>query len=283
MKRDVSGHSHVDCMFGLTNKIAILYGSNHFFLNFDGKPHHPVSLQSPNVFGLFGQPYRLSLLRDLRSICITIGPTIHDSLYWGNRRHRGRLSLFVRILKEHAEDENQKSLLKVLNVYMASPRLPDSPVAPAPVPLAPPQLFVAFFAHPPHQSIKPAPPAPNFTSEGRQHLAEVAEMAQFALEALAPLRGIEVVEITGVDAWFAQCLHLCIQGKGGDVRKIQYPDVLVKRRKAGTRTLQDHIQSTKKWYMHELDWEEFAERNGIKVPVDIDYFLGGKVRRGNGG
>jgi hypothetical protein len=240
----------------LTIFTAVLYGKNHFVINIDGTPHYPVSLQSPEVFGPLGLPDRLSLLRDLRKISITLDPKVHDTQYWVNRRHRGRLGLFVKILKESAEDENQKSLLKVLKVHLERPCRPtqdDLPVFAHSAPLVP-------------QSV------PLLTPEERWLLNEEAEKNQFALEALAPLRGIKEVHITGVDKWFAQCLQLCIQGKGGDVKDIKYPYRKLKRRKEGTRKTKEYVRNTKKWYMPGLDWKEFAERNGIKLPADIERF-----------
>jgi hypothetical protein len=233
---------------------AVLYGLDQFVLNFDGKPHHPISLQSPDVFGPLGLPDRLSLLRDLRNISITLDPKVYDTQYWVSRRHRGRLCLFVKILKESAEDESQKSLLKVLKVHLTPPCRPSQDDAPV-------------FAH-----MAPLVPmsVPPLTPEEHWLLKRKAEKNQFALEALAPLRGIEEVHITGVDGWFAQCLQLCVQGKGGDVKDIQYPYVVVKRRKVGTRKTKEQARSTKKWYMPGLDWKEFAERNGIQVPADVD-------------
>jgi hypothetical protein len=116
------------------------------------------------------------------------------------------------------------------------------------------------------QSVPPLAP------EERWLLKAEAEENQSALEALAPLRGIKEFHITGVDKWFAQCMQLCIQGKGGDVKDNQYPYVQLKRRKVGTRKTKEYVRNTKKWYMPGLDWKEFAERNGIKLPADVERF-----------
>ena len=37
--------------------------------------------------------------------------------HWTAKRHRARLDYFIRILKEHADDENQRSLLERLTVH----------------------------------------------------------------------------------------------------------------------------------------------------------------------
>jgi hypothetical protein len=69
----------------LTIVTGVLYGLNYFVLTIDGTPHYPVSLQSPDVFGPLGLPDRLSSLRDLRRISITLDPKVHDTQYWVNR------------------------------------------------------------------------------------------------------------------------------------------------------------------------------------------------------
>ena len=71
-------------------------------------------MRSPYIFGAFGHPHRLALLRNLRRICIHVAPDI-DS-HWAVKRQRARLEYLVEILKEHADENNQKSLLQDLSV-----------------------------------------------------------------------------------------------------------------------------------------------------------------------
>ena len=95
----------------------------------------------------------------------------------------------------------------------------------------------------------------------------------FGLESLATLRGIRDVKVTGVSQWFAECLQLCIQGKGGKVQEIDWPVVEITRRK-GVKSYRRKkvLVSTRKWHQPTLDWREFAERNHVEVPADVDKF-----------
>jgi hypothetical protein len=96
----------------------------------------------------------------------------------------------------------------------------------------------------------------------------------FATEELIALRGIENVEITGVPAWYAECLRCCIQGRGGDVKKHKYPRV----RKRVDMLMQS--VSAKKCYNPIFDWGEFAERNGIELPDHFsEYYAKGVWER----
>jgi hypothetical protein len=161
---------------------------------------------------------------------------LDDTSRWAVPRQRARLEYFVQILKQHADDENRKSLLEELVVEV---RLPDAPDADAP------DVDV--------------------------------ESYMFALESLTALRSIKKVTITGVPDWYAQCLTLCIQGKGGDVPQTDWPLVVVKRTLEPTKSRfrkmkKDAWVSTRKWYQPMLNWTEFAERNGVVVPADVDKF-----------
>jgi hypothetical protein len=96
----------------------------------------------------------------------------------------------------------------------------------------------------------------------------------YSLEALTQLRGIERVEVTGsrLPTWFSQCLQLAIQGKGGDVLPIDYPEVEVKqampkRVMGAKRRFKKVMRTTKLWHEPSLNWEEFAARNGIQIPT----------------
>lgn len=155
--------------------------------------------------------------------------------FWGAKRHRGRLEHFINILKEHSDDEDKKSLLKHLRVKY--------------------QRGYEWYE-------------PSILRMSRK----------YALESLAALNGIEEVEIEGNELpdWYKKCLQLCINGKGGDVLPVDYPDIQIKKRKNGfTRRYVEVWQSTKAWYMPALNWEEYAERNGVEIPPDVVIDLSG--------
>jgi hypothetical protein len=95
----------------------------------------------------------------------------------------------------------------------------------------------------------------------------------FCLESLVSLRGIEHVQITGLPDWYATCLQLAIQGQGGEVKEVDWPLIIVKRRKkSGTRRYTKYSVTSRKWYQPTLNWKEFAERNNVLVPEDIDKY-----------
>lgn len=94
----------------------------------------------------------------------------------------------------------------------------------------------------------------------------------FALESLAALRGIGEVQIKGPPDWFKQCLETCVRGEGGDVQEVEWPLVEVKRRKDCVSKPKKSSVTTRKWYNPMLNWKEFAERNGIAAPENIDRF-----------
>ncbi|KAF2714244.1 hypothetical protein K504DRAFT_371526 [Pleomassaria siparia CBS 279.74] len=216
----------------------IFYSGNNFCLTLDGHAHYPVSLQSPDMLGALGHPCRLSLLRDLRNVHITIDPMMVKRQYWVHRRYRGRLSLLVQILKQYADQVNRRSMLKSLKVHFVAP---------------------------------PANPR-GYGDDYYDFLVEEVSKNLFMLEELAPLRGVEEVVITGVPDWFALCLQLCIQGKGGHVNTAEYPKKEVRER-IGRKTSKKFVTrwvSTKEWHMPNLDWREYAVRNGIQLPADAD-------------
>jgi hypothetical protein len=93
----------------------------------------------------------------------------------------------------------------------------------------------------------------------------------FGLESLAYLRGIKDVEITGLPEWYTKCLQLSIQGRGGGVEKIDWPLVEFRRRAKGNSTQwKKYLVSARKWHQPTLNWKEFAERNEITTPADIE-------------
>lgn len=95
----------------------------------------------------------------------------------------------------------------------------------------------------------------------------------FGLESLASLRGIKDVTVTGLPEWYATCLQRCIQGKGGEVQEVHWPLVEVRhRRNVWSTQWKKAWVTTRKWYQPTLNWKEFAERNDIPTPDDMDKF-----------
>ena len=222
---------------------AVLYGLNTYNFTVHGQTMWPKSLRSPLVFGPLGHPDRLPLLRNLRRIHIEVVPDINS--HWAVKRQRSRLEYLVEILKEYADDSDQKSLLEDLKVDF--------------------QLT----------SQKPAQSACGKTVRGTINscVPKDTEKFMFGLESLAYLRGIKDVEITGLPEWYTKCLQLSIQGRGGGVEKIDWPLVGSRRRGKGNSTQwKKYLVSTRKWHQPTLNWKEFAERNKITTPVDIEDF-----------
>ncbi|KAH7064075.1 hypothetical protein BKA63DRAFT_572509 [Paraphoma chrysanthemicola] len=250
-------HSHrhwsrVETQLFLVNKEisnearAVLYGSNTYNFTINGVAHHPISMSSPLIFGPFSNDngIRLPLLRNLRSIHIEV--LLDDNSHWSVKRQRARLDYFVAVLKEHSDDDNRKSLLQELRVDVRIPTMDG-------LAYRQPGFRISL------QHLVQAPKTP--------------DKFMFGLESLATLRGIKDVKITGVAEWYAQCLQVCIQGKGGDVLETDWPLVEVKRSKLRwSKRSKKMWVSTRKWYQPTLNWKEFAERNGIEVPDDVDKF-----------
>ncbi|KAH7072455.1 hypothetical protein FB567DRAFT_203593 [Paraphoma chrysanthemicola] len=250
-------HSHqhwsrVETQLFLVNKEisnearAVLYGTNTYNFTVSGVAHHPISMSSPLIFGPFSNDngIRLGLLRNLRSIHIEV--LLNGNSHWTVKRQRARLDYFVAVLKEHSDDDNRKSLLQELRVNVRIPTVEG----------------LSYF-----------PPGFRISLQHAAHALKTPDKFMFGLESLATLRGIKDVKITGVAEWYAQCLQLCIQGKGGDVLETDWPLVEVKRTKNHwSKQSKKTWVSTRKWYQPTLNWKEFAERNGIEVPDNIDRF-----------
>lgn len=208
-----------------------------------GRQLWPYSLRNPHIFGAFGYPHRLSLLRNLRRIYIAVTPDVHS--HWAVKRQRARLEYLVEILKEHADDDNQKSLLQDLTVDFR----------PTSIGIGRNLRFAL-------------PPGGHALRDTRD-----AEKFMFGLESLVALRGIKDVRVTGLPEWYARCLQLCIQGKGGQVEETDWPLIQVKRRVSRlSRGRKMHWITLRKWHQPMLNWIEFAERNEIPVPGDISKF-----------
>ncbi|KAI8931196.1 hypothetical protein NX059_011546 [Plenodomus lindquistii] len=216
---------------------AILYGANIFRFSIDDAAHEPVSFQSPKIFGALGVKGRLHLLRNLRTIHIKI--TFEKACRWTVKRLRARLEYFVEVLKQYADDDNKRSLLTDLVIKVKLVPYPGS--------------FDVLLEPADMQSFK---------SPGH---------ALFSLESLAALRGIKNVKVTGVPDWYAECLQKCIQGKGGEPEELDWPLVETRNRNKNGKWQKQWV-TTRQWYHPTLDWQAFAERNGIKAPADVDYF-----------
>jgi hypothetical protein len=102
------------------------------------------------------------------------------------------------------------------------------------------------------------------------------EKYMFGLESLASLHSIKDVQFTGLSEWYAKCMQLSIEGKGGEVQETDWPLVQmtcyrsIKNSWSKKKTKQ--WKSTRKWYQPTLDWKEYAVRNNIPIPDDIDKF-----------
>jgi hypothetical protein len=203
-------------------------------------------MSSPLIFGPFGNGagIRLPLLRNLRSIHIEV--LLDGNSHWTVKRQRARLDYFVEVLKAHSDDENRKSLLRELKIDVRIPTM---------------------------SGLSHRPPAYRINLQDLVQAPKTPDKFMFGLESLAALRGIKDVSITGVAGWYSQCLQLCIQGKGGEVLETDWPLVQVKRSKIRwTKKTKRTWATTRKWYQPTLNWKEFAERNGIAIPDDIDRF-----------
>ena len=237
---------------------AMLYGSNTYSIAIDPYPRPASSLSTPTIFGQLGQPNRLHLLRELRSVSLIL---MHGtgtpywvnkrhgtgSSYWVNTRQRGRLKLFVDILKEHAGDTNHGTASLLTNLTL--------------------EFWRGFTDH-----------SGNFIqgdsfARGMPPTKAEAEAGQFCLEALLPLHGINKVTVGGmVSPWFAQCLTLSLQSNDEAMKpaEIEFPSIEVQR-KVGKRWRTSTV-STWQWHMPTVDWKGFARRNGIELPDDVDRF-----------
>lgn len=214
---------------------AVFYGSNTYKFIIGG-----IGPLSP-TFGPFECPDRLPLLRYIRKMHFIV------FVNWDTHRivkeQRARLECLVEVLKTHAGDEEQKSLLQELKIEVN-------------------MLGENQGGYCRHRARRRNPlPVP-----------ESVDKFMFGLESLAALRNIRKVEFIGLPDWYTQCLELCIQGKGGDVLETNWPLVQVKRQRDYTKRAKKVWVSARKWHNPTLNWKEFAERNNIAIPEDIDRF-----------
>ncbi|KAH7121007.1 hypothetical protein B0J11DRAFT_581768 [Dendryphion nanum] len=247
------GGVRIQCSIFLVSKIVcneargVLYGENTFNFTIDAQARQPKSLRSPEIFGPFGTPERLPLLRELRSVHFNVKLT--ELGHWAVERHRGRLGYFISVLKEHSDDTNQKSLLQRMVVKFT--------------------VCVDEYGERYYHRDEPGTsiwPRPLFNARSSHEMT-------FGLESLASFHGVKDVKIEGdVPDWFASCLELSIQDKGGDVLELEYPEVMTKkvaRSSERTKRTKWVMKSTKRWYDPKYNWKAFADRNGIEMPNDL--------------
>jgi hypothetical protein len=152
------------------------------------------------------------------------------------RRERDHIQHFVDAFNDRAEDPDQHSMLHTLKV-----RIP----------------------------------------EGEPRAGE-----KFELEVLSGLkRQLKKVTVEGPPEWFAKCLVLHLTGRGGPpVSTLSWPTKLVRQkppklvRRKTTRVPSMQKSkfksvSTRQFWQPTLDWREYALRNGIELPDDIDKYF----------
>jgi hypothetical protein len=198
------------------------------------------------MFGPLGLPYRIHLLRDLRRIELTL--IVDELTSWSRLRHRARTQYFVDTLQEHAGDANRQSLLTQLRVHIRA-------------------MERGFRCVRPRWSID------DLRRKEKSGKWTISEKVVFVLEPLASLQGIVDVAIHGAPDWLKQCLEMRIRGEGGELKTLEWPAKVVKRKQKGSRKKVELEVSMRKGWQPVLDWRQFAVRNGIALPADIDAFF----------
>ena len=93
--------------------------------------------------------------------------------------------------------------------------------------------------------------------------------SMFALEPLVGLFPgvvVESVRVRGVPGWFARCVELCVRGQGGELVELDWEyDVVM--RQVGVGVARKHrVGVTRKMWMQPVyDWRRCAEENRIEV------------------
>lgn len=226
---------------------AVLYGQNTFNFNINAVPKKS---DRSNVFGLFDDPARKHLLRDLR--LITLHVDVNDGAPLAIKRHRERLEQFAEELQKNSHDSEHKSLLKKLKVDWFTTSL-------NPAPYGGRGSWMTMGMGIPNVAIRS-------TDEDQKNYI-------FGMEGLTALSGVDEVEITGafLPPWLIECLTRCLKGSAEPPSPIDYPDIVVRRMNRnkwnGARRTYKYVEvSTKKWCDPWLNWSEFADREGIEVP-----------------
>jgi hypothetical protein len=183
----------------------------------------------------------MHLLRDLRHIHISFWLT--DNTHWGLKRLRARLAYFIAELNAHAADEAKKSLLNRFSMDVGT--LEDRAKR--------------------HISNTGVLPRSRMSFKGPTAYL-------FGFEEFVALQGIKTVELTDVPSWYAECLALCMRGVGGELKETEWPTVKVKRKKRNCGVKKAVAVTTKEWWQPVYDWREFAIRNGVELPEDVDKY-----------
>jgi hypothetical protein len=95
----------------------------------------------------------------------------------------------------------------------------------------------------------------------------------FALEPLIELPIIKDFNVVGLPEWFATCLTMRVRGEGGPLSRIDWPVRTVKRKGDRWRADRRVEVSTRHCSQPIYDWREFAHRNGIAFPLDVERFF----------
>lgn len=197
---------------------------------------HGEDLEQP-LFGPLEQPNHTGILRELQRVELQFGKPI-CSISCANRE-RDHLQHFVDAFNDCAEDPGHHSALHTLKV-----RIPE-------------HITVVLGT-------------------------DLGEM--FTLEVLSGLkRQLKKVTVEGPPPWFAQCLVLHLTGRGGPpASKLSWPTKIKRRKITRVRKI-TRGPSKQKWifkrvttrkdWQPRLDWREYALRNEIELPDDIDRYF----------
>lgn len=213
---------------GLTLHLAMMYSNNEFLLR----------TKMPLPGGNFG-PLPPHVLRDIKTIRLVLEKDVHSYLYKRLDVHENFLRRFVMAINENSEDACRRSLLK--------------------------QFDIEFKTTAGKRDYKYGFNTTELNELGDSHWIDsqnqTAAACMYTLEVLTELPKIEKVGITGTPAWFAECLALCIRGKGGQVLPLRWQKQRMKNKNGVPR-----YRSMRPETAPSLDWAEFAERNGIELP-----------------
>ncbi|KAI4927964.1 uncharacterized protein J4E92_005445 [Alternaria infectoria] len=209
-------------------------------------------------FKLDSRRLNVHTLRDIENLRIILNIGSGDSTAAPCNRLRTRLQQIVTQLTLHAEDKDQKSLLKKLEISVAVDGLDlvdvkevgledvdDGPLGYLGA------MDMAGFMEPAPET---NPYVPHF---------------MFALEPLVglfPSVVVESVRVRGVPSWFARCLELCVRGQGGELVELDWGcDVVMRQVGVGVARKRRVSVTRKMWMQPVYDWRRYAEENGIEV------------------
>ena len=202
-------------------------------------------------------PRRLNVhtLRDIENLRIILNIGSGDSTAAPCNRLRARLQQIITQLTLHAEDKDQKSLLKKLNVSVAVDGLDLVDVKKIGLENKELRYLDAIeMARFLELTPEPKPYLPHF---------------MFALEPLVGLFPgvvVECVRVRGVPSWCARCLELCVRGQGGELVELDWGyDVVMRQVGVGVARKRRVSVTRKMWMQPVYDWRRYAEENGIEV------------------